>query len=349
MGKLFNDLKKINELSECMDDSEMGNISDYISTGSYSFNGILSGSIFKGIPVGRISSVLGESGTGKSLIAGRLVAEAQKKGYDVVWFDSENATDKHFLRRLGVDTKKVLYVPIITIEEFKHAFYKMLQKIEEKHEGAKVFFVLDSLGNLVTEKELNDADTGHEASDMGLRAKKIKAMTRVVSGKLSQLDLPFFIVNHGYADPSSKSPRIVPQGGMGVRYLSTIMCLMSKAKETNTKTKKVEGNVFTMTTIKNRLIPEEKKAKIQIDFIDGINPYYGLLEDAVEFGLIKKISAQKYTVPHIKDKEFSKKQLWVDAVWQPILQKFDEKYQEKYRFASVTHEDIEETVELLEE
>jgi hypothetical protein len=123
---------------------------------------------------------------------------------------------------------------------------------------------------------------------------------------------------------------------------------MTKKRKRDSQ-KKITGNIFTMTTTKNRLVPEEQKAEVLIDYKTGINPYYGLLPYALDFGFIKKISEQKYTVDHIKGKEFRVGNIYVPEVWDSIMPELDKLYQEKYQFGSIDMPDSDVEAELLEE
>ena len=348
MGKLLKKLKKINSEACIMSEDTNSEISGYISTGSYSFDGILSGKLLNGgIPRGRITSLVGESSSGKSLIAGMICANAQKGGDDIIWHDSEKANSGTFMERSGCDLSKVGHSEVYTVEEYRNELFQLLKRAEEETDP-KYLFVLDSLGNLTTEKELKDAENEHNAMDMGLRAKLIKSLTRVITGPLAKLDLPLLILNHGYQNPSNPmQKRLNVGGGMGTKYISTVMAEMTKKKEKDSKFQ-TTGNIFTMTTTKNRLIPEDKKAEVLIDYEKGINPYYGLLLYAIDFKFIKKISAQKYAVKHLKGEEFSKKDIYVPEVWEPIMKDLDKLYQEKYKFSSINLEE-EDNVELLQE
>ena len=349
MGSLLKKLKKINSDATIMSEDKNSEISGYISTGSYSFDGILSGKLLDGgIPNGRVTSIIGESSSGKSLVAGMICANAQKKKRDIIWHDSEKANSGTFMERAGCDLSKVGHSEVYTVEEYRNQLFKLLKAAGEET-NPKYLFVLDSLGNLTTEKELKDADTDNNASDMGLRAKWIKSLTRVITGPLAKLDIPLLILNHGYQNPSNPmQKKLNVSGGLGIKYISTIMAEMTKSKEYNEKLKLTTGNVFTMTTTKNRLIPEDKKAQVLIDYDKGVNPYFGLLPYAVEFGFIKKISAQKYEAKHIGGKEFKKGGVYVPEVWEPIMKDLDKLYQEKYKFSSINLEE-DDNVELLQE
>lgn len=336
------ELQKINGLADFLDDSEYAEIKDYISTGSLAVNAIVTGDIFKGAPSGRIMSLEGESGVGKSFISGMIAAGAQKKGYKVIWFDSENATDKFFLKRLGVDTKQVHYLPVVTIEEFRNQSYKILSFLEEKQKEnpeLRLIIVLDSLGNLSTEKEMADVEKGHNAQDMGQKAKIIKSMTRTLTGYLARTNTPMIIVNHGQWSRESNPmipPKFVPTGGLGVIYLSSIRLFLSKRllKENKEDKKELTGNVLKAKTQKNRLIPEGQFAEMEVNFETGINKYFGLLNYALEYGIFKEDKGKTY-VPHL-DKTFPETKLYTAEIWEPILNDLNEAIKAHNKFSSVS-------------
>lgn len=353
MNDLLKDLQGINDMAECLDKSSMSGVKEWISTGSLALNAKLTGNINRGIPSGRIYMYMGKSGTGKSFVAGTTAAEAQKMGYDVIWFTSEFTLEKEFLSNLGVDTSKAILVPVDSLEQFKNQVVKLLsiyqEKYVEKGSDKKIFIVLDSLGNLPSEKELQNAEDGHDAADMGLRAKTIKLTGRLITGKLAHLHVPMILINHTYTgkspNPNIPAPE-VPQGGEGGIYISTGILLMKKKKlkEDKEDAKALSGNILKATSVKNRIVPEGQTAEIKVDFHDGINKYYGLLEYAEKFKFIVK-EGRKYHVKHL-DKNFWESQLYNDPeIWEPILDEMNEKIQEMNKFSSVSDQFIEDETE----
>lgn len=346
MGKnsLLADLQKINDQACIIADNSLGNVSEWISTGSLSLNSIISGNMFNGIPCGRITTLMGESGTGKSYIAARTAANAQKQGFEVIWFDSENATSAPFVENMGVNINTLNHLPITTLEDFRNQTYQILDMLEEKHVGEKYMIVLDSLGNLPTEKELRDAEEGHNASDMGLRAKIIKSMTRLITAKVAKLNIAVLLTNHTYQgkapNPMMQAPEI-PQGGRGVVYISSIIILLTKKilREDKTDKKRLSGNILKAITKKNRFVPEGQRAEIKLDFETGPNKYYGLLDQAEKFEFLKK-DKTRYYVPHL-DKKFFQTQLYVPEVWEEFLENLNEKIQTHNKFSSVSDDLLE--------
>ena len=334
------EIKKINDMADFIDDSTMGNIPEYISTGSLALNGILSGDLFKGIPAGRVTGFMGKSGTGKSFLTARICKEAQLIGYDIVWFETENATDKFFLQRLGVDTSRVIIIPVYSVEEFRNQTVKVIElfeKAKEEKTERKLLIVLDSLGNLPIEKELKDADEGKHAQDMGTRAKVIRSLSRVLTMKLAINQIPMVVVNHTYTNASGYVPIEVPSGGEGVIYISSIIALLTKSaikEEITAGGKTVTGNILKARTSKNRVVPEGKIAEIKVDFEEGVDKYYGLLDWAVAAGLMEKQSTT-YLVKHLNKKYFESK-IYIPEVWEPILTELNTYVKNNVKFSSVS-------------
>ncbi len=199
---LFKTLNKMDNTVEILESSAYSNIDNWISTGNYILNACLSGDLFKGIPTGRVTTLAGSSGTGKSFLACSICREAQKIGYTPIYLDSEGAIDKDFVGRLGCDTNNFLIKQVNTIKEVTTFVINMCAQIQEQidagAETPKIILVLDSLGNLTSDKEREDAMSAHYVADF-TKAKDTKALFRVVTQPLSKLQIPFIVVNHVYA------------------------------------------------------------------------------------------------------------------------------------------------------
>lgn len=202
IDSLFSMVQAIDDSAEIIADSTLSNIKEWIPTGNYVLNACMSGDLFKAVPTGRIVSLCGSSGTGKSFLACSICREAQKMGYIPVYLDSEGAIDSDFVRRLGVDPTKLIIKKVNTIFETSQFIIKLceqLQKQEEKH-GAhdKIIIVLDSVGNLTSEKERDDTLTGNQKADF-TKAKDLKALFRVCATPLAKLQCSLICVNHIYS------------------------------------------------------------------------------------------------------------------------------------------------------
>lgn len=190
-----------------LDDDKFSKINDWISTGNYALNALISGDIFKGIPSGRITTLAAPESTGKTFLALNIAREAQKKGYYVIWFDTENAFDaKQAVANFGIEPTKLRLEKINTITELTIYCKKLTARyIEAKKEGLeipKILMVVDSIGNLASYKEVQDILEGEKKVDMS-RAKDIKAMFRILTTDLGKLDIPMVAINHVYANTAS--------------------------------------------------------------------------------------------------------------------------------------------------
>lgn len=202
LPSVFDMVKKIDDTAEIIAESAYSNIKEWIPTGSYILNACCSGDLFKAIPSGRVITFQGDSGAGKSYLACSCVREAQKMGYTPIYMDSEGAIDAKFVSRLGVDPNNLIIKQVTTISEtsgFIANTLEALQKQEEEYgTHQKVIFVLDSLGNLTSDKEMQDTKDGNNKRDM-TKAQEIKALFRVNATALARMQCPMIVVNHVYA------------------------------------------------------------------------------------------------------------------------------------------------------
>lgn len=256
-----------NELASLAEEETLSQTTEYISTGSLALNGLLSSDIFKGIPNNKIVGLCGEEATGKTFIALQACREAQAKGYIVVYFDSENAVEKDTFVKMGVDTKKVLYLPVDTLENFRDQAVRIVNKYNETEEKdkPKLFFVLDSLGGLSSKKEINDIETGNDKADM-TKGKIAKSIFRVLGMKLAKAKIPMIITSHVY-DAQSFIPAKILAGG----------CLTEETKikmadGTLASIKDVKKGDFVVTMFGDKEVLDTfhyHKKVIEFEFSDG--------------------------------------------------------------------------------
>lgn len=285
---LLKGLQKVNPMAEKINKSEYAKISTYISTGNLGLNGILTGSIFKGIPSGRITCIAGESSTGKSFLALNIARESQKLGYIVYYFDTENAIkapdyddndvmiDGGDAGRLGCDLERFVHIPCGTIENLTHQIAQIVEPcIEAKRAGKsypKVLIVCDSIGALGTSRSKNNANEGKEAADF-TKAKKIHDFFSIFSVDFGELDWPFLFTNHVTDNIGSFFPEKNQKGGSGVKFMPTNIIFLSKSQDKEGDVK--VGINVRAKSMKNRLvIPEETIFKIRWD--RGMNEFVGL-------------------------------------------------------------------------
>ncbi len=274
---LNKEMSKISEYGETLDKSTISEIDHYIPTGNYHLNACLTGSLFGGYPNNRAVALAGPSGTGKTYLILNAIKQAQKQGYSIVFYDSENAVDKSLVEKFGIDASKFRYEPCNTVQEFRSSVTAITDVlIEQKKKGIalpKIMVVLDSAGNLATQKEIDDAKTGSSKADM-TRAKLLKSTFRIIMTQFGICKIPFLFTNHTYQTQDLFS-RQVGGGGTGPEYAASIILFLGKAKlkEGIEQT----GIIVTAKPNKNRFA-KPTNIKFHISFNKGMNPYVGLEE-----------------------------------------------------------------------
>jgi RecA/RadA recombinase len=332
-----------NSKLEMFDEAQLPNVDSFISTGCYSLNRILSGSYYKGIAHGRMTGLVGLPGVGKTYVCKNVIREAQKEGYGVIIYDTENAYSKDDLERSGIDASQVAYPSVTTINEWKTDISNMLPALHAENPDQKWLVVTDSLANLLTEKEITDTEEGGTAQDMGLRAKQYSAASRILQKIIANNNAAMLITNHSYEKPGANPnvpPVEIPKGGNGFIYMVSYMVGIKKyavkdeqKNVVDNSTEKIKvGNRMVFTTMKNRFVPEGMTAEAFINFREGLLPYHGLLEDAVKHGFIEK-SGNRWNIKH-SGKSVWTKELYTSEVWDAILPELDKKVSDELRYSS---------------
>ena len=270
-----------------------GDVDSFIDTGSYSFNALLSGSIFGGLPNNRITAIAGEAATGKTFFALGIVKAFLDKNKDagVIYFESESALTKELVEARGIDSTRMVIVPVATVQEFRHQSIKVIDKYLEQGEDKRkpLMFVLDSLGMLSTTKEMEDTAEGKETRDM-TRSQIVKAAFRVLTLKLGKAKVPMIMTNHTYDVIGSMFPQKEMGGGSGLKYAASNIVYLSKRKEKDGK--EIIGNIIHCKNYKSRLTKENALIDVRLTYKDGLDKYYGLLELAIKHGISKSVSTR---------------------------------------------------------
>lgn len=292
----FDDLLKAsgNEYASVVADGNDSDVSGYIDTGSYSLNALISGSIYGGIPANRVTAFAGEESTGKTFYALNVAASFLKKNPKgkVAYFESEHGLETDMLTARGIDLSRFGRLPVSTIQEFRTQVVKILDahmEVAEKKRDPLVM-VLDSLGGLSTTKEIEDITKGSETKDM-TRAGLVRGAFRVITLKMGRANVPMIVINHVYDVVGSYIPTKKMGGGAGLSYAASSIIFLNKSKKTD-KEDGVTGAIITATTNKSRLTKENKRVQTLLDHSTGLNQYYGLLDLAAEYGLVKKLATQ---------------------------------------------------------
>ena len=272
---------------------EAGDVDSFIDTGSLAFNALLSGSIYGGMPSNKITAIAGEAATGKTFFALGIVKAFLDKNKDagVIYFESESALTKDLVESRGIDSKRMVIVPVATVQEFRHQSIKVIDKYLEQGEDKRkpLMFVLDSLGMLSTTKEMEDTAEGKETRDM-TRSQIVKAAFRVLTLKLGKAKVPMIMTNHTYDVIGSMFPQKEMGGGSGLKYAASNIVYLSKRKEKDGK--EIIGNIIHCKNYKSRLTKENALIDVRLTYKDGLDKYYGLLELAIKHGIFKSVSTR---------------------------------------------------------
>ena len=266
-----------------------GDTAGYIDTGSYIFNALLSGSIYGGIPNNKITAIAGETSTGKTFFCLGMVQHFLESNPDagVIYFESESAISKQMIEDRGIDSNRMLLVPVTTVQEFRLQAIKILDKYNEQtaKERKPLMFVLDSLGMLSTSKEVEDSEAGKETRDM-TRAQVVKSIFRVLTLKLGKANVPLIVTNHTYDVVGAYIPTKEMGGGSGLKYAASTIVYLSKKKEKDGK--EVVGNIIKCKTAKSRLTKENSDVETRLYYDRGLDRYYGLLELGEKYGVFER-------------------------------------------------------------
>ena len=292
---LLKDLAKAsgNELAGVVSDGIVaGDVDGYIDTGSYILNALVSGDIYRGIPSNKITALAGESATGKTFFALGMVQKFLDDNPEgnVVYFESESALTQEMLEDRGIDTNRILLVPVTTIEEFRTQAVNIIDGFDKQKKGdEKLFFVLDSLGMLSTIKETEDIGSGKNVRDM-TKAQVIKGTFRVLTLKLGKVGIPMILTNHTYDVIGSMFPQKEMGGGSGLKYAASSIIYLSKKKEKDGT--EVIGNIIHCKNQKSRLTVENKMVDVRLTYDKGLDKHYGLLDLALKYGIFKQTSTR---------------------------------------------------------
>ena len=342
------DLKKFikesgNEYASIVEEGvAAGDVHSYIDTGSYLFNALLSGSLSGGLPSNKITALAGESATGKTYFALGMVKQFLDANPDagVLYFESESAIPRELIESRGIDPKRMVILPVVTIQEFRTQAIKILDAYLEQEEQKPMMLVLDSLGNLSTTKELEDTAAGAETRDM-TRAQIIKACFRVLTLKLGRANVPLIVTNHTYDVIGAYMPTKEMGGGSGLKYAASSIIYLSKKKDKDGT--EVVGNIIHCKNQKSRLTVENKMIDVRLGYQSGIDRYYGLLEFGEKYGVFKR-SGNRY--------EIDGKQLYGKSIYaepekyfnDQIMDGLEEAAKKEFLYGEV-HQDIPEDIQ----
>ena len=312
-----------------------GDVQSFIDTGSYVFNAVVSGSIFGGLPSNKITAIAGESSTGKTFFCLSVVKHFLESNPDagVVYFESESAISKDMIESRGIDSNRMIIVPVVTVQEFRQQAIKIIDKyLAQKEEERKpLMFCLDSFGMLSTSKEVDDTEQGKDTRDM-TRAQVVKSIFRVLTLKLGKANVPMLVTNHTYDVVGSYVPMKEMGGGSGLKYAASTIIYLSKSKEKDGK--EVIGNIIKCETKKSRFTKENVKIETRLFYDErGLDKYYGLLELGEKHGVFERIGTRY----RIGESNVFAKSVLADPnkyFTEEVMEKLDEAAQKEFTYGS---------------
>jgi recombination protein RecA len=312
-SKTFDPTKFRNSLTKSIQGMSAGfhDPKDWISTGNFALNYLISGDFNKGIPLGKVSVFAGESGAGKSyIVSGNIVKSAQDQGIFVVLIDSENALDESWLKALNVDTSedKLLKLNMAMIDDVAKTISTFMSdyKVMSEEDRPKVLFVVDSLGMLMSPTEVNQFEAGDMKGDFGRKAKALKALVTNCVNMFGSFNVGMCVTNHTYASQDMFDPDDKISGGSGFVYASSIVVAMKKLKlkedADGNKTSTVNGIRAACKVMKTRYSKPFEAVQVKIPYSTGMDPYSGMFEMCEARGLLEKVG-NRYKYVTINGKE----------------------------------------------
>ena len=349
-NKAFDPTKFRNSLTKSIKGMSSGfnDPQDWISTGNYALNYLLSGDFRKGIPLGKVSVFAGESGAGKSyIVSGNIVKSAQEQGIFVVLIDSENALDESWLHALGVETTpdKILKLNMAMIDDVAKTISTFMDDYRSMNEEdrPKVLFVVDSLGMLMSPTEVNQFEAGDMKGDMGRKAKALKALVTNCVNMFGSYNVGMCVTNHTYASQDMFDPDDKISGGSGFVYASSMVVAMKKLKlkedADGNKTSTVNGIRAACKVMKTRYAKPFEAVQVKIPYETGMDPYSGLFDMFEARGLLEKQGNRyKYIDSNgIETLEYRKK--WTGELLEMVIADLPAKEEQLVNIAKAAEEE----------
>lgn len=348
MSALLEKLKKNSTIKETniLADSILFSKKDMIATKIPAINVAFSGRLDGGLTPG-LTVWAGPSKHFKTAFT-LLTAKAYMDKYPdsvMLFYDSEFGTPQSYFDSFDIDTSRVMHTPITDIEQIK---FDLMQQMNELKRGDKVIIVVDSIGNLASKKEVDDALDGKSVGDM-TRAKQLKSLFRMVTPHLTMKDIPMIVVNHIYME-QGMYPKAIVSGGTGIYYSAQNIYIVGRQQEKDGT--ELIGYNFIINVEKSRYVREKAKIPITVSFDGGISTWSGLLEMALESGHVIKPSNGWYSRVNtetgaVEDKKFRIKDTDSKEFWLPVLSDttFQEWVKSNYQIANgsiMGDEEVEE-------
>lgn len=379
MAKLSDMVKSIKKSTgaETIMKSDVATVQEFLSTGIYSVNRVLTGDINKGWAVGRINTIFGASQSGKSyIVANTIINTLKNDKVDIVYyFDSEGGLVESVYKNSDVDLSKIHHIPVASIEQCSVKMLTLFDALvkareeyiedPENNDNIRALVVLDSYGALSADKLITDAVKKDQmVQDMGLTAKLKNNLMRGLQMRVAQSHATMIIINHEYQDPSAMftSKIHLMGGGKGLEFASHVILQCEKLlikSDNNDFLTGLEsnddvvgyfkGNTLKFMTVKSRIVKPCFSAKVYVDFATGISKWDGLIDDAVEYGFIQDVRGG-YIVPSYSDKRVTYKELVKnDEIWNTFIDAFNKKSIEVMQYSSSTKTAVDDLVSEVDE
>jgi RecA/RadA recombinase len=336
MNKAFDISKFRKSLTKSIDGLGVGfnDPTDWISTGNYALNYLISGDFYKGVPLGKVTVFAGESGAGKSYIcSGNLIRHAQEQGIYVILVDSENALDEKWLHDLGVSTKedKLLKLNMAMIDDVAKTINEFMKEYKSmpQEERPKILFVIDSLGMLLTPTDVNQFEAGDLKGDMGRKPKALTALVRNCVNMFGSYNVGLVCTNHTYASQDMFDPDDKISGGQGFVYASSIVVAMKKLKlkedENGNKVTDVLGIRSACKVMKTRYSKPFETVQVQIPYSTGMKPTSGLVDLFEKKNILTKSGNKLQYISKMSGEVMSEfRKNWTEDKLKVIMEEWDE-------------------------
>ena len=357
MAKSFDVSKFRKDLTKSISGMSSGfnDPTDWISTGSYALNYLISGDFHKGVPLGKVTVFAGESGAGKSYFcSGNIVKHAQDQGIFVVLIDSENALDESWLQALDVDTseEKLLKLNMSMIDDVAKTISTFIAdyRAMDEEDRPKVLFVVDSLGMLLTPTDVDQFNKGDMKGDMGRKPKALTSLVRNTVNMIGSLNVGLVCTNHTYASQDMFDPDDKISGGSGFIYASSIVVAMKKMKlkedEDGNKITEVMGIRAGCKVMKTRYAKPFEGVQVKIPYETGMNPYSGLVELFEKKTLLVKQGNRLKYIDLAGNEHIDYRKQWLGPKLDLIMSEYNEKIKPVVNIDEV---DEDATVDQIEE
>ena len=325
---IMDKLKKNSKVKETaiLADSKFFTEKDMVPTDVPMINVALSGSVDGGLAPG-LTVLAGPSKHFKTSF-GLIMASAYLKKYKdavLLFYDSEFGSPQSYFENFDIDTNRVLHTPVTNVEELKFDIISQLEQLDRKD---KVVIMIDSIGNLASKKELEDAINEKSVADMS-RAKALKGLFRMCTPYLNMKDIPLIAVNHTYQE-IGLFPKAVVSGGTGIYYSADNIWILGRQQDK--KGQDIQGYHFVINVEKSRYVKEKSKIPITVSWEGGVQNYSGLLDVAIDAGYCNKPSPGWYAIKD-SDKRVRYDETLTKEFWDPVLSQTDFKEYLKKKFS----------------